>query len=783
MDIDSDYTVDLLNSIEFVSMENNELEAELKKIEEEIKLLEKEKLKYKSSGIKAVLNEELPNIPTMNLKEFVKQETNDNIKEVNITFTPFDNFKTVFICADFTKWEKRQMNNIGGNTFSANFKLLKGYRYFYNFHADGQKICDFNKDSIDNEYRNKELSNFVIVDSNSVRFESSDINSNINSSINDFSSNLDFNLSLLEQTIKQGEIYVPLIPENILLEKMLDYSVNYNTRESIINNKKDETLGKISNFYDNKIRYINDFFKDKNEEVLALFKNRIIKLNENMYLIQDLLFKEAAFMALKLYDINGIKIQNNSKFGMKSLERVLFKNVYENGNILSLEDSSSVMLEHENNSEVLKIFYQAIQITNFNEHNGYDNDNYYSDENDNAEDDNLGYSKYSKSNNNEFEIVPYKIEPDGVDINDYNLVIEGNKIISVKTRDTGHLVNFEAILINTKDRKLSGFVSTSKLKLYTNLYSKDIVNVIHIHLNDTSNEIAVDSVFLEKDQFPEDFKDFKTDIMGKKLNYKFIFKDLKLNKIYYNLADNYIDEPGFEEIRISAGSMVKINSDKTFKNFYGLVKHIPIGMLVRKDKEKEDILQKMHSEAHIKEGSCFERHLNELPGFVEIELQYDSEKNTLESDDVRENLVNTLTKKNSNNFICDNKKIRISIPICQLSNVSIKEQGEFERLKIKNQMKLNENLKTELLQNYKTIKNYEKYINDQSLMLKELEDVKNTKEILEIVEKVRVEYKISMDYEDENEINSMIEYITENKSKITSLLQQQLRILSLRGKK
>ena len=49
MDIHSDYTVDLLNSIEFLSIENSELEVELKKLEDDIKALEKEKLKYKSS--------------------------------------------------------------------------------------------------------------------------------------------------------------------------------------------------------------------------------------------------------------------------------------------------------------------------------------------------------------------------------------------------------------------------------------------------------------------------------------------------------------------------------------------------------------------------------------------------------------------------------------------------------------------------------------------------------------------------------------------------------------
>ncbi len=63
----------------------------------------------------------------------------------------------------------------------------------------------------------------------------------------------------------------------------------------------------------------------------------------------------------------------------------------------------------------------------------------------------------------------------------------------------GDPVCFEAIEVtnhhNDKDnRNFLGFVGTSIMKVYTAITWKEIINIILIHLNDTSSEIAVDSV-------------------------------------------------------------------------------------------------------------------------------------------------------------------------------------------------------------------------------------------------------------------------------------------------
>ena len=124
----------------------------------------------------------------------------------------------------------------------------------------------------------------------------------------------------------------------------------------------------------------------------------------------------------------------------------------------------------------------------------------------------------------EKEIIPYRIEPNYIDINDYNLTIKDNSITFVENKQNRVFVTFDSLLIGD-GKATTGLVSTSLIKVYTTLYSKDILNILHIHLNDTSQEITIDSEFLEKDENVLNHKVFLMDATGKRLTYKLIFKD------------------------------------------------------------------------------------------------------------------------------------------------------------------------------------------------------------------------------------------------------------------
>ena len=48
---------------------------------------------------------------------------------------------------------------------------------------------------------------------------------------------------------------------------------------------------------------------------------------------------------------------------------------------------------------------------------------------------------------------------------------------------------------------------------------------MHIHVNDTSEEVTMDVVYMHDDENIENFYEFKNDISGKPLRYKIIVKE------------------------------------------------------------------------------------------------------------------------------------------------------------------------------------------------------------------------------------------------------------------
>lgn len=482
-----------------------------------------------------------------------------------------------------------------------------------------------------------------------------------------------------------------------------DKQKNLDLLEQKINPKKE---------IDPSFTYLCDEF-DKN------FKGRIINRKNINYLIKFFDRKEKNIKVLMLYDSNGIKIDEKIHDKYKLYQTIEVKDIFENTYILSKEESGDIMNEFlKDNKHYIKIYYQM---------------------------------QVDKKNPSNKDLIPYKIEPNYIDINQYNLSIQTNSIIEVENKENKCFVIFDSVLIGD-GKSTTGLVSSSLIKVYTTLYSKDILNILHIHLNDTSQEITVDSEFLEKDDKILNHKVFTLDAMGKRLTYKFLFKDYKLIKIYYSVSNDYIDEPPFEEIRITPNNYVKIIKGE-YKNYIGQVKDFPIGMLARKDKDLGE-LKRMSSSGFQKEGFCPDRHLEELPGFVS---------------------VNILFMNNSQQI---KEPIKISIPVCFLIPLSPEEQIKFEKKVIIQQEMQIEEANNEIEEIYKKCQTYENYIkNDLLLEEKSLGEIK---EILTEVENINVEElekNSSEDYIDK------LEFIKDIKNKINSLLIQKIRYFTLMGKK
>ena len=152
-------------------------------------------------------------------------------------------------------------------------------------------------------------------------------------------------------------------------------------------------------------------------------------------------------LCVRLYDKNGIKININFHIENNFYETINTKDIFNNSYLYSVEETTRILEDYYNDKKnILKIYYELIG----------NNDTI----------------------NNQKDLIPYKIIPDSVNINSYDLSINNNKIIEVRYRDTASIILFEAILIK-EGSKYSGLISTSSLKVYTALYNKDIMNIAH----------------------------------------------------------------------------------------------------------------------------------------------------------------------------------------------------------------------------------------------------------------------------------------------------------------
>ena len=518
----------------------------------------------------------------------------------------------------------------------------------------------------------------------------------------------------------EGENAAPILKnKNFDETEIMNYLQLLGDEKKRISAERTKALDKIKKSLD--ITKVGEDPKLKSlmEEFEKKFKGRIIVHKNINYKIKYFDKFDKNIKALMLYDSNGIKVDEKMNEKMKLFSTINLQDLFETCYIASKEESEAILKQYNNdNKKYIKILYQ-IQV----DRNRYERD-----------------------------IIPYRIEPNYIDINDYNLTIKDNSITHVENKQNKVFVIFDCLLLG-EGKGTTGLVSSSLIKVYTTLYSKDILNILHIHLNDTSEEITIDSEFLERDEDILNHKVFLNDVTGKKLTYKLIFKDYKLLKIYYNVSNDFQDEPPFEEIRIKPNNFVKIIKGD-YKNFYGQVKDFPIGMLARKDKDLNE-LTRMKSSGFRKEGYCPDRHLEELPGFVSVIILFDQTPKKMK------------------------ETVNISIPVCFLIPLTPEEQIKFEKdIIIENEMEIEEAI-NEVEELTKKCEEYEKYIKDDKILEeKSLEEVKNILNDVQKIDENKIGKNLSQD-----EYKEKIEFIKNIKKQIEPLLIQKIRLFTLMGKK
>jgi len=82
-----------------------------------------------------------------------------------------------------------------------------------------------------------------------------------------------------------------------------------------------------------------------------------------------------------------------------------------------------------------------------------------------------------------------EIKPPTININDYdiNYVHEKGAIMAISNRKLHTEIKFQATSIMEKE----GFVAGSCIEIWTQLRAEEGLNIIHLHLNDTSDEVTL----------------------------------------------------------------------------------------------------------------------------------------------------------------------------------------------------------------------------------------------------------------------------------------------------
>lgn len=70
-----------------------------------------------------------------------------------------------------------------------------------------------------------------------------------------------------------------------------------------------------------------------------------------------------------------------------------------------------------------------------------------------------------------------------------------------------------------------GYVENSVVLIYTSQYAHDMLNIVHVHINDMSEEVTLEVRYMGDGETLALYQDFKEDHTGRPLRYKVIVKD------------------------------------------------------------------------------------------------------------------------------------------------------------------------------------------------------------------------------------------------------------------
>jgi hypothetical protein len=155
-----------------------------------------------------------------------------NLKEVTISYIPYEQVNTFWIMGDFTNWEPKAMHK-NKDIFSYTVVLIKGFKYYYCFNERDNITVDMNSD-YDTNPRNNQINNFIDL---------------CTGEINYFDYKLHTNL-LAEAKINYTKCRMENQEEVHILENAIDFYTKVGTKIQELHNKREEDKFRLRKFYE-----------------------------------------------------------------------------------------------------------------------------------------------------------------------------------------------------------------------------------------------------------------------------------------------------------------------------------------------------------------------------------------------------------------------------------------------------------------------------------------------------------------------------------------------------
>ena len=345
----------------------------------------------------------------------------ENLVEQNIEFNPKKQYGSMYILGDFNGWKPELMQK-GEEGFSFKVVLIKGFKFYYSFHTSDEILLDSNS-PYEKNISNSKIQNYIEIFQDE---EEKTTNFNYKEDLNILkAAQRNFLLLKIEDDLDSS----------VFLEKFKRHIINSKTNS----NNKENLLNAINLYFDEYLEKINEMVKPKFIKLKFYFNNHILLQNspnieevQYQYKIISISENDNSFIGIRLYDHNQIKLNSEYYKNINKCWKIPFSDIVSNPvskkdnlyHILDSKESKKILDNYEKDHEnIIIAYFKDLESLNKN----------------------LRYKRYRKANNVAELVTPQKIEPNDVDINDYDYHFLNNEIIHIVNKVDDSYVEFKVI--------------------------------------------------------------------------------------------------------------------------------------------------------------------------------------------------------------------------------------------------------------------------------------------------------------------------------------------------